>query len=155
MTIKYIDYNEKYKEKLCYMIEQLYIEDPEGEPMDDDKMISTIKFAEENPNSLKIYMIMDEGDLEPDTAKPVGYAIIQLIWSNEFRGITANIDEMYVMESARGRGVASKFIQAISELIPDTKRITLEVTPSNDKALELYEKQGFRLAENRAMEKIL
>ncbi|MBR6799837.1 MAG: GNAT family N-acetyltransferase, partial [Firmicutes bacterium] len=105
--------------------------------------------AKAYPDRLRIYII------ENEECEIIGYAIIQLIWSNEWGGLTANIDEMYIVESARGQGVGSGFIKAVSKLIPDVNRVTLEVTPSNRKALELYEKLGFRLAENKCMEKTL
>ena len=131
------------------MINCLYIEDPEGEPMSDEKIKATIEYAQEHPDCLKIYMICDESE------QAIGYAIIQYIWSNEFGGITANIDEMYIVQSARGQGIATKFIEELNVLIPQAKRFTLEVTPSNDEALKLYKRLGFESAENRMMEKVM
>ena len=146
--MNYILYEDKYKKDVCSMIKALYLEDPEGEPMSQEKINRTIKQAQEHPDRLQIYMIMD-GNV------PAGYAIIQLIWSNEWGGLTANIDEMYIIESYRNRGIASGFIKGVKELLPQVNRLTLEVTPSNDGALALYERLGFSLAENRNMEKIL
>lgn len=153
------EFNDTYKDVLSEMIHMLYIEDPEGEIMDDDKIAATIKYAETHHDSLKIFLIMDEGGCSKpessDKGQPIGYAIIQLIWSNEFCGITANIDEMYVVESARGQGIASEFIKNLHNLISGANRFTLEVTPSNDKALGLYERLGFEVAENRTMVKVI
>lgn len=149
MKINCIKYDEKLKSALCSMIYKLYAEDPEGEPMSQEKIDMTIEQAKAYPDRLRIYII------ENEECEIIGYAIIQLIWSNEWGGLTANIDEMYIVESARGQGVGSGFIKAVSKLIPDVNRVTLEVTPSNRKALELYEKLGFRLAENKCMEKTL
>lgn len=146
--MKYILYEDKYKNYLCDMINALYQEDPEGEPMSQDKIELTIRQAQEYSDRLKIYMIMD-GDIL------AGYAIVQLIWSNEWGGLTANIDEMYIAENHRNQGLASGFINDVKYMLPQVNRVTLEVTPSNDGALMLYEKLGFRLAENRNMEKIL
>lgn len=146
MDIKCVKYDEKMKSSLCSMITKLYLEDPEGEPMSQEKIEHTIKQAEKYPERLQIYMMEDhDGEI-------IGYSIIQLIWSNEWGGITANIDEMYIVESARGQGAGTAFIKAVPELIPEVNRVTLEVTPSNKMALELYEKLGFRLAENKCME---
>ena len=149
MKINCIKYDEKIKSALCSMIYKLYAEDPEGEPMSQRKIDMTIEQAKACPDRLRIYLIEnEEGEI-------IGYAMIQLIWSNEWGGLTANIDEMYIVESARGQGVGAGFIKEVSKLIPDVNRVTLEVTPSNRKALELYEKLGFRLAENKCMEKTL
>lgn len=155
MKVTYVDYSACYKKELSYMIKELYIEDPEGESMSQEKIDATIKQACEHPDRLRILMIV--GEDRPDTISGdeivVGYAIIQLIWSNEWGGLTANIDEMYVTQSARSQGAATKFIKELPELLPEINRLTLEVTPSNDKALKLYERLGFRVAENRNMEK--
>lgn len=146
MNIKYVNYEEKYRASLCYMINQLYIEDPEGQPMSQSKIDATIKQASECPDRLKIIMITDDESV-------IGYAIIQLAWSNEWGGLIANIDEMYIMQKARSQGIASKFIEGLTDLIPDITRVTLEVTPSNDRAIKLYKRLGFSIAENSIMEK--
>lgn len=158
MRKQIIEYNETYKDVLSEMIYKLYIEDPEGESMDDTKIAATIEYAKAHHDCLRIYMIMDEDNLSSanyDSNQPIGYAIVQLIWSNEWGGLTANIDEMYIVQKARGIGAGSDFIEKISEIIPEINRITLEVTPSNESALKLYERLGFKLAENTMMEKII
>lgn len=157
MKNKIIEYNKALKNKLCDLINKLYTEDPEGEPISQEKIDATVKQAEEYPDRLKIFMIVDA---DKDTSNAgdeavIGYSIIQLIWSNEWGGLTANIDEMYIVQRARSQGVASKFIDELPELIPEINRMTIEVTPSNDKAFELYERLGFGAAENRVLEKIL
>lgn len=157
MKISVVKYNEIYRNSLSEMIHNLYIEDPEGEPMDDEKIAATINYAKSHPDSLKIMILTDKEGVSciEENYRVIGYAIIQLIWSNEFGGITANIDEMYVMESARGQGIASEFMKNLHNLIPEATRFTLEVTPSNDEALKLYERLGFKVAENRTLEKII
>ena len=149
MKIRYVKYEETHKVQLCEMIGHLYTEDPEGEPMSQEKMDATIRQAEEFPERLQIFMMEDE------MGEVVGYAIVQLIWSNEWGGLTANIDEMYVVERARRQGAATGFIENIGQLVPHINRVTLEVTPSNEKALQLYERLGFRQAENTCMERTL
>lgn len=144
-----VRYEEKYREALCNMINNLYLEDPEGEPMAQDKIDGTILQAQEHPDRLQIFMITDSAH------GPVGYAIIQLIWSNEWGGLTANIDEMYICEEARGLGITTDFIEHVPDLFHEVNRLTLEVTPSNDDAMRLYERLGFREIENRGMEKVL
>ena len=142
---KIVRYSEHHKEALSGMIFVLYAEDPEGKPMTPEKIKATIVQATKHPDSLQIYIMEVDGT-------PAGYAIIQLIWSNEWGGLTANIDEMYVAEHFRGQGLATDFIRNVTVLIPDITRITLEATPSNDKGMNFYEALGFRQAENRFME---
>ena len=142
---KYPEYTAHHENALYEMIHNLYIEDPEGAPMAPEKIRSTIEQAEHFPDRLKIYMF-EVSD------KPAGYAIIQLIWSNEWGGLTANIDEMYVAEQFRSQGLATGFIRNVHTIVPGINRVTLEVTPSNDKGMKFYEKLGFKQAENRFME---
>jgi len=149
MKINCIKYDEKLKSVLCNMIYKLYAEDPEGEPMSQEKIDMTIEQAKAYPDRLRIYII------ENEECEIIGYAIIQLIWSNEWGGLTANIDEMYTIESARSQGAATAFIEGVPRLIPDTNRVTLEVTPSNEKALQLYERLGFKAVGNKCMEFLL
>ena len=149
MMIKYIKYNDKYRADLIDMINRLYLEDPEGEPMSRDKINATIAQVQEYPERLRIYMVLNEDEAA------VGYAIIQLIWSNEWGGLTANIDEMYVTEDARGQGITTDFIKHVPELIPGVNRLTLEVTPSNEDAMRLYQRLGFTVAENRELEMVV
>lgn len=149
MKINCIKYDEKLKSALCSMIYKLYAEDPEGEPMSQRKIDMTIEQVKACPDCLRIYLIEnEEGEI-------IGYAMIQLIWSNEWGGLTANIDEMYIVESARGQGVGTAFIEIVPKLIPDVNRVTLEVTPSNKKALQLYERLGFKAVDNKCMEFLL
>ena len=142
---KYPEYTACHKNALYEMINNLYIEDPEGEPMAPAKIQSTITQAEHFPDRLRIYMFEVSGE-------PAGYAIIQLIWSNEWGGLTANIDEMYVVEQFRGQGLATDFIRNMQTIVPGINRVTLEVTPSNGRGMKFYEKLGFKQAENRFME---
>lgn len=114
-----------------------------------EKIEVTIEQAASFPDRLKIYI------MENDIGHAVGYAIVQLLWSNEWGGLTANIDEMYVISDARNQGVATDFIKNIDKLIPGVNRVTLEVTPSNDKGMKFYEKLGFTQAENRFMERVI
>lgn len=147
--MKYTKYQDCHKSALCEMINSLYIEDPEGELMSMEKIEVTIEQAASFPDRLKIYI------MENDIGHAVGYAIVQLLWSNEWGGLTANIDEMYVISDARNQGVATDFIKNIDKLIPGVNRVTLEVTPSNDKGMKFYEKLGFTQAENRFMERVI
>lgn len=147
MHIKYIPYREDYRKQLSQMIIGLYTEDPEGEPMSQDKIDATIAEANAHPEQLHIYMMTD------DAGNIVGYAIIQLLWSNEWSGLTANIDELYVVEKARNQGIAGDFINSVEKLIPGVNRLTLEVSRSNDNALRLYRRLGFGDGVNRFMER--
>jgi ribosomal protein S18 acetylase RimI-like enzyme len=87
----------------------------------------------------------------------VGYALLISFWSNELEGEVCTIDELFVGEEYRGRGLATKLIEQLTEpsgsLWPTKPAaLALEVNPHNHRARALYERLGFE-GENVAMRK--
>lgn len=78
-----------------------------------------------------------------------------MFWSNEIGGVEATIDELYIKEDFRNKGIATDFLNNIKNIIPEAVSMSLEVTPNNLKARKLYESIGFTLAENQQLIKIL
>jgi len=90
-------------------------------------------------------------------ASPIGYIVIGLGFSVEFSGIDAFLDEFYVEEAHRGRGVGTAALKQLIRLARSLKirAMHLEAMPMNDRAAELYLRQGFNLSERRLMSKRL
>lgn len=83
----------------------------------------------------------------------VGYLILTFVFSFEYQGKIAFLDELYVTETARGRGIGSKaidFIKAESHKL-SLKLIYLEVEPHNTKAQKLYLASGFEMHNRKLM----
>ncbi|WP_371169809.1 GNAT family N-acetyltransferase [Aliiroseovarius sp. 2305UL8-7] len=76
---------------------------------------------------------------------PVGYIAVSFGWSIEFGGLDAFLDEVYVRERVRGRGMGSEalatLVRALSE--QGIKAMHLEVGSDNDRARALYSRLGF------------
>ena len=73
----------------------------------------------------------------------VGYALLSKSFCPEVGGSIVWIEQLYINESHRGKGVAGKFLTFIeNEFSPD--RIRLEVEEDNEKAISLYKKNGYR-----------
>lgn len=77
---------------------------------------------------------------------PVGYVVVCFGWSIELGGMDGFIDELFIREKVRGRGMAT---EAISALLPSlaaagVKALHLEVAPENDGARRIYARAGFR-----------
>ena len=75
---------------------------------------------------------------------PVGYVAVSFGWSIELGGMDAFIDELWVREKVRGRGMGS---EALAALIPalesaGVKALHLEVSEGNP-AERIYERAGF------------
>ena len=78
---------------------------------------------------------------------PAGYIAISFGWSIEMGGMDGLIDEFFIRESIRGRGMGT---EVLSALIPQLakaglKALHLEVSKNNEKAQKIYAKRGFRM----------
>lgn len=75
----------------------------------------------------------------------VGYAILTFVFSFEYGGRIAFLDELYIKEQARAMGIGTQTIAYIKEeaIKADVKIIYLEVEPHNQKAQRLYISGGF------------
>jgi ribosomal protein S18 acetylase RimI-like enzyme len=101
----------------------------------------------ETPHGLG-FMIEHDG-------KPIGYLVIGLGFSVEFGGVDAFLDELYIDEDHRGRGLGTSALEELGKVARrlKIKALHLEAMPANDGAARLYERQGFRLSERRLMSK--
>ena len=84
-------------------------------------------------------------DIEGST---VGYALLISFWSNELGGEVCNIDELFVAQDYRGRGLATALLDELaagrSSLWPSRPvALELEVSPQNRSARALYQRLGF------------
>jgi diamine N-acetyltransferase len=88
-----------------------------------------------------------------DGPAPIGYVVLTIGYSIEYRGHDAFVDELYLDERYRGRGWgwrALAFVeQACREL--DVNALHLEVERANTNAYALYRKFGFEDQERYLM----
>ncbi len=88
----------------------------------------------------KAWLIYSEDEL-------VGYIILTFVFSFEYQGRIAFVDELYLKESARGKGIGAKTLQFIKEQIPklSLKLLYLEVEHHNENAQKLYLANEFEI----------
>jgi GNAT superfamily N-acetyltransferase len=126
----------------------LYREDDYGQPMTSQKIRRTTDELTARPDRGTILVFT------VDTAV-VGYAILIYYWSNEYGGDLITVDELYVKDAWRNRGIGTRFFDYLaSEHSRRAKGVQLEVTPVNRRALEYYERQGFRRSGNTFLLKL-
>ena len=132
-------------ETIVSMMQEFYAID--NYPIKSD--VSKALFEEfiSNKNLGKAWLIVSDNEI-------VGYIILTFVFSFEYQGRIAFLDELYVTETARGKGIGSKaieFVKTESHKL-SLKLIYLEVEPHNEKAQKLYLANGFE-SHNRQLMK--
>jgi ribosomal protein S18 acetylase RimI-like enzyme len=89
--------------------------------------------------------------------KAAGYLIIASVFSVEFKGEAAFLDELYIDEEFRGNGIGIKAVEFAEKYAIEKgyKALRLEVEHTNHSARELYNKMGFAAHERSIMTKWL
>lgn len=129
---------------LLAMMEQLYAED--GGRFEAGPAEQALRGLVRD-GSLGAVWILEDGE------GACGYVVLTLGYSLEFHGRDAFVDELFVAPGRRGRGLGGR---ALALLEAECRRrgvraLHLEVTPTNQAAVELYRGQGFELRERRLM----
>jgi ribosomal protein S18 acetylase RimI-like enzyme len=94
----------------------------------------------------KAWLIFNENEI-------VGYVILTFIFSFEYKGKIAFLDELYIKETARGKGIGKQTVQFIQNeaLELDLKLIYLEVENHNQNAQKLYLANDFEIHNRKIM----
>ena len=129
----------------------LNVEDPPPHPVPPEHVRQTLLALREVPSRGRAIVLELEGQV-------CGYALLIAYWSNELGGEVCTIDELYVEPEYRGRRHATRLIDSLATgeglWSPKPVALTLEVTPNNVRARQLYERAGFRV-HNLAMRRRL
>lgn len=77
---------------------------------------------------------------------PVGYLAISFGWSLEFGGLDAVLDEFYIRDAVRGRGMGGEALNTLAKTLAEAgvKALHLEVDSSDEAAQRLYNRALFR-----------
>ena len=94
----------------------------------------------------KSWLIYSENEI-------VGYIILTFIFSFEYGGKIAFVDELFIKENARGKGIGKEAIQFIQKEVPklSLKLLYLEVEPHNENAQKLYLAHDFEFHNRKLM----
>jgi ribosomal protein S18 acetylase RimI-like enzyme len=131
-------------ETIVSMMQEFYAID--NYPIKSD--VSKALFEEfiSNKNLGKAWLIVSNKEI-------VGYLILTFVFSFEYQGRIAFLDELYVTEKARGKGIGNEAITFIKNETHklSLKLIYLEVEPHNKKAQNLYIANGFEMHNRKLM----
>lgn len=131
-------------EIITQMMRDFYLID--NYPMDVEVAKTLFQEFISNEHLGKSWLIYSENEI-------VGYIILTFIFSFEYGGKIAFVDELFIKETARGKGFGKEAIQFIQREVPklSLKLLYLEVEPHNENAQKLYLAHDFELHNRKLM----
>ena len=115
-------------------------------PIDKEKSKTLFQEFISDENLGKSWLILSDEET-------VGYVILTFVFSFEYQGKIAFLDELYLNEKARGKGIGS---QAVTFVLEQSKKLSLqliylEIENHNQNAQKLYIANGFELHNRKLM----
>jgi len=86
---------------------------------------------------LRGVLVLDGGEI-------AGYVYLTFCYSAEVGGRCVFIEEIFLKEKFRGRGLGKEIMAWMEGEYPEVRRFRLEVTQVNKSAIRLYEKSGYQ-----------
>lgn len=135
MTMKIKEISEKDREDYLQMAKEFYSMSCCDHSVDSSHFENAFDFClTQNPYS-KIFILQYDGQV-------AGYANIAFTYSIEAGGKVVLLEELFIKEQFRGKGLGRTFFEYVETNYP-AKRYRLEVTDCNVGAKKLYEKLGY------------
>ena len=125
------------KDLYFYYVDIFYHTDVVESPVPKENYEVTFNELMRSDDYLKCYIF------ECDN-KPCGFVLLSKTFSQEAGGLSVTIEEIYIDEDYRGRGLATEFFDYLKSL-DEIKRLRIEVEDYNEGAKRLYERTGFKL----------
>ncbi len=118
----------------------------DGYPIDAELSKKNFELFINKPDLGRAWLIYEDDEI-------VGYVMIVFMFSFEYGGSIAFLDELYLNENARGKGLGKKsvaFVQDQAHKI-NLKLLYLEIEQHNSTAQKLYLAAGFELHNRNIM----
>jgi len=123
------------RELYLTLAREFYHSDGVLHPVPDSHLEATFRELIRGREYLRCFFLEQDG-------VTAGFALLAFTFSQEAGGIVLWLEELYVRESFRGRGLACDFLTFMKREFP-AARYRLEIEPSNHGARRLYERHGF------------
>ena len=94
-----------------------------------------------------------EGYVFEDSGETIGYAMLAKSYSTEYGKRCIWIEDIYIKEGYRGKGIGSEFFRFLEESYPDVL-FRLEAEEENERAIHVYKKSGFEVLPYLELKKI-
>lgn len=136
MDLKITELNSQHIDDLLILMKEFYTF--EDIPFDPENQKSLLQQIFDNMNFGIIYGLKQQDTL-------IGYSVITKGFSLEYQGTYMLIDELFILPDYRSKGYATKFLTYLKNFAKQNKisYILLEVDDFNNKAYQLYLKNGF------------
>lgn len=86
-----------------------------------------------------------EGYIFEEDTTVLGYSMVAKSYSTEYGGMCVWIEDLYMKEDARGKGIGTAFFTFLHEKYKDhAVRFRLEVEEENERAVAVYRKAGYQ-----------
>ena len=125
------------KETFMEMAKKFYSSPAVSHNVGEEIIVRTFEAAVNKSPYIRAFILEDSG-----TA--VGFGLISFTFATEVGGLAVLLEDLYLDESCRGKGLGSKFMQFIENEFPSAERFRLEVAKENTRAIDLYEKLGYK-----------
>lgn len=93
-----------------------------------------------------------EGYIFEENETMQGYAMVAKSFSTEFGKLCMWVEDLYMKPEYRGLGIGSQFFRFLEEKYPEAL-FRLEVEAENERAVKVYEKNGFQVLPYMEMKK--
>ncbi len=145
MNISFRRFEERDREAFFSMVKKFYAPPAVLHFPSDEVMMSA--FDESLKDNGFVYGFVFESD-----GKAAGYSVVSMKFETEVGGLAAWIEELFVEENFRSKGIAKDFFEFLkTEFAGKIRRIRLEVGEDNLDAIRLYKKIGFEFLDYRQM----
>ncbi|MBQ9922489.1 MAG: GNAT family N-acetyltransferase [Clostridia bacterium] len=132
--IREININDK--ELYINLAKEFYSSDAVLSPLPDEFHERAFCEAVNSKIYLRIFIFEYDG-------KTAGYSTVSKKFETEAGGFTMWIEDFYVREEFRGKGIGKEFLDYMDNNFPYARRLRLEVEEENEGAVRLYKSRGF------------
>lgn len=137
MTLTMREICREDRELVLPMVEQFYHSDAVDHVVPMETLERSFEAAADPHQPLLRGFLLCDGE------HPIGFLYLTLCYSCEVGGECLFIEELFIEEEFRGRGFGKAVMDWLVKEYPNCRRLRLEVTQVNQRAIGLYEKCGF------------